>query len=303
LGEDTGGSIRGPAANCGLVGLRPTWGRVSRFGVDGACWSIDTIGPISRTVSDCAITIGAISGYDPNDPYTRPVPVPDYRQSLTGEIKGLRVGVVRELLNPDLVGVGPQTRDAVIEATQVLGQLGAEVKEVSLPLAVHSGTIVRAITHTERVSLHPEWLRERPQDYHPNTRVAFMTGNLIPAQAYYKAQKLRALVRQQVLAALEEVDVLVQPTSSGPAAKMDLNSGVRSKEQARKALLEGSFRGVYSLAGLPALSIVCGFTSPGEGGLPLALQIAGRPFDEATVLRVAYAYEQNTEWHTRRPPI
>lgn len=303
LGEDTGGSIRGPAANCGLVGLRPTRGRVSRYGVDGACWSIDTIGPISRTVADCAATIGAIAGYDPKDSYTRQVPVPDYRQTLTGDIKGLKVGLVRELLDSKQLGLDAQTRDAVVAAAEALSELGAQVRDISLPLARHAGAIIRTITHTERVSLHPEWLRMRPQDYHPNTRVAFMTGNLIPAQVYYKAQKLRAMVRQQVLEALDEVDVLVQPTSSGPAAKMDLSPGVRSVEQAKKALLEGSFRGVYSLAGLPALSIRCGFTSPDEGGLPLAMQIAGRPFEEATVLRAAYAYEQNTPWHTRRPPI
>jgi aspartyl-tRNA(Asn)/glutamyl-tRNA(Gln) amidotransferase subunit A len=303
LGEDTGGSIRGPAANCGLVGLRPTWGRVSRFGVDGACWSIDTIGPISRTVADCAATIEVIAGYDPNDPYTRPVPVPNYRQALTGNIKGLRIGLVREFIDSGPGDVTPQTREAVEAATKLLGELGAEVKDVSLPLAQHTGVIIRTITHTERVSLHPEWLRERPQDYYPNTRVAFMTGNLIPAQVYYKAQKLRAMVRQQVLAALEEVDVLVQPTSSGPASKIDLTPGVQSKEQAKRALAEGSFRGVYSLAGVPALSILCGFTSEEEGGLPLALQIAGRPFDEATILRVAHAYEQNTSWHNRRPPM
>ncbi len=303
LGEDTGGSIRGPAANCGLVGLRPSWGRVSRYGVDGACWSIDTIGPISRTVADCAVTIGAIAGYDPKDPYTWQVPVPDYRQSLTGDIRGLKVGLVREFLDPGISGVGQQTRDAVLAASEVLSELGAEVRDVSLPLAMSTGAIIRTITHTERVSLHPEWLRERPQDYHYNTRVAFMAANLIPAQVYYKAQKLRALVRQQVLAALEEVDVLLQPTSPGPAPRLNFTPGVRGKEQAKAALIDGSFRAPYSLAGTPALSICCGFTSPGGGALPLAMQIAGRPFDEATVLRVAYAYEQNTPWHTRRPPI
>lgn len=304
LGEDTGGSIRGPAANCGLVGLRPSWGRVSRYGVDGACWSIDTIGPISRTVTDCAATLQAIAGHDPRDPYTWKRPVPDYRRALTGDIKGLRVGVVRELLDVAEVGVDPQTRDAVRAAAEVLGELGAQVQEVSLPLAKHTGTIVRTITHTERVSQYPEWLRERPQDYHPNTRVAFMAGNLIPGQVYYKAQKLRAVVRRQVLDLLEQVDVLIQPTSSGPAARMDLdNPGVRSQEQARHALMEGSFRGPYSLAGTPALSILCRFTTEGPGGLPLALQIAGRPFHEATVLNVAYAYEQNTPWHTRKTPI
>ncbi len=302
LGEDTGGSIRGPAANCGLVGLRPSWGRVSRYGVDGACWSIDTIGPISRTVADCAATIGAIAGYDANDPYTRREPVPDYRQALTGDIRGLKVGLVTELMDLNL-GLNDQTREAVAIAAQTLAELGAEVREISLPLAQQSGVIVRTITHTERVSLRPEWLRERPEDYHVNTRIAFMTGNLIPGQVYYKAQKLRAIVRRQVLAALEEVDVLIQPTSSGPAGKLDFTTGVRSKEAAAQALVEGSYRGPYSLSGAPALSIPCGFTSPGDGALPLALQIAGRPFAEATVLNVAYAYEQATPWHDRKPPI
>ena len=197
----------------------------------------------------------------------------------------------------------PQSADAVRAAAEVPSGLGAQVKEISLPLVRHTGAIVRTITHTERLSLHPEWLRERPQDYHPNTRVAFMAGNLIPAQVYYKAQKLRAVVRQQVLGALEDVDLLIQPTSSGPAAKINLKPAKGSLEQAKRALVEGSFRGLYSPSGAPALSILCGFTSPDDGGLPLASQIAGRPFDEATVLRVAHAYEQNTSWHTRRPPI
>ncbi len=302
LGEDTGGSIRGPAANCGLVGIRPTWGRVSRYGVDGACWSIDTIGPISRTVTDCAATIGAIAGYDPNDPYTGRVPVPDYQAALTGNIRGLKVGVVKELMDP-AVGLDSQTREAVEAAIQVLAELGAEVREVSLPLAHQTGVIVRTITHTERVSLRPEWLRERPEDYHVNTRIAFMTGNLIPGQVYYKAQKLRAIVRRQVLDLLDEVDVLVQPTSSGPAGKLDFTTGVASKEEAARALAEGSFRGPYSLSGAPALSIPCGYTSDGDGALPLALQIAGRPFAEVTVFNVAYAYEQATPWHNRKPPI
>ena len=302
LGEDTGGSIRGPAANCGLVGIRPTWGRVSRYGVDGASWSVDTIGPISRTVTDCAATIGAIAGYDANDPYTGRVAVPDYQAALTGNIDGLKVGVVKELMDPDL-GLDPQTREAVEAAIQVLAELGADVREVSLPLAQQTGAIVRTITHTERVSLRPEWLRERPEDYHVNTRIAFMTGNLIPGQVYYKAQKLRAIVRRQVLDLLEDVDVLVQPTSSGPAGKLDFTTGVASKEAALQALVEGSYRGPYSLSGAPALSIPCGFTTEGEGALPLALQIAGRPYGEATVLNVAYAYEQATPWHNRKPPI
>ncbi len=303
LGEDTGGSIRGPASLCGLVGLRPTWGRVSRFGADGACWSIDTIGPISRTVEDCAVTIGAIAGYDPKDPYTRQVPVPDYRQALTGDIRGLKVGLVQEYLDPEKSGVDPRVRDAVIAAAGMLSELGAEVRDVSLPLSVNCGVAIRTITHVERVSLHPEWLRERPQDYHHNTRVSFSTANLIPAPVYYKAQKVRAMVRREVLGALEDVDVLIQPTSAAPAGVMSMDGTVASKQQAKQALHRGGYTGPYSLTGTTAMSILCGFSSEGDGGLPLALQIAGRPFDEATVLRVGHAYEQATPWHNRLPPI
>ena len=303
LGEDTGGSIRGPAANCGLVGLRPTWGRVSRYGVDGASWSVDTIGPVSRNVEDCAVTIGAVAGYDPKDPYTRQAPVPDYRGALTGDVRGLRVGLVKELLDPAEFELDRETGEAIFAAADVLGKLGAEVREVSLPLAPLCGFITRTITHVERVSLRPEWLRQRAQEYHYNTRVAFTTANLIPGQVYYKAQKLRSLVRKQVLDLLQEVDLLVQPTTGGPAEKIDLESRVRSQEQARRALAAGAFRGVYSLAGVPALSIPCGFMTEGDGALPLAMQIAGRPFEEDTVLRLAHAYEQATPWRHRMPPI
>ncbi len=302
LGEDTGGSVRGPAANCGLTGIRPSWGRVSRFGVDGASWSFDTIGPISRTVEDCAITLSGIAGYDPNDPYTWNVPVPDYRQALTGNIRGMRVGIVKELIDPEISGVTKEVRDSVLAATNTLAELGANVGEVSLPLTTISGVVMRTLTSTERVSLNPDWLRDRPQDFHHNTRVAFMTGTLIPSQTYYKAQKARTLVRRQVLEAFDDFDVLIQPTNPSPPGIMDLTPGVRSKEQAANALKDSNFRGLYSLTGNPALSVCCGFTD-GEKPLPLGLQIAGRPFDESTVLKIAHAYEQSTTWHTRKPPI
>ena len=302
LGEDTGGSVRGPAANCGLTGIRPSWGRVSRFGVDGASWSFDTIGPISRTVEDCAITLSGIAGYDPNDPYTWNVPVPDYRQALTGNIRGMRVGIVKELIDPEISGVTKEVRDSVLAAANTLAELGANVGEVSLPLTTISGVVMRTLTSTERVSLNPDWLRDRPQDFHHNTRVAFMTGTLIPSQTYYKAQKARTLVRRQVLEAFDDFDVLIQPTNPSPPGIMDLTPGVRSKEQAANALKDSNFRGLYSLTGNPALSVCCGFTD-GEKPLPLALQISGRPFDESTVLKIAHAYEQSTTWHTRKPPI
>jgi aspartyl-tRNA(Asn)/glutamyl-tRNA(Gln) amidotransferase subunit A len=303
LGEDTGGSIRGPAANCGLVGIRPTWGRVSRAGVDGASWSVDTIGPISRTVTDCALTLGAIAGHDPRDRYSRREPVPDYAANLGDGVAGMRIGVVQELMGGHGLNLNGQTAAAVEKATEVFRELGASVVPVSLPLAPLTGPIVRTITSTERVSLNPEWLRDRFEEYHPNTRVAFAVGNLIPGQIYYKALKLRALIRRQVFQMFREVDLLVHPTSSGPAGLLsDEPDVIRNKETAAAALREGSFRGLYSLSGCPALSILCGFTEDGDGGLPLALQIAGPQLGEANVLRAAYAYEQATPWHLRRPP-
>ncbi len=303
LGEDTGGSIRGPAANCGLVGIRPTWGRVSRAGVDGASWSTDTIGPISRTVADCALTLGVIAGHDPKDRYSRPEAAPDYLDSLDRGVAGLRIGVVQELMGGHGLNLNEQTREAVAAAVEVFRELGAEIVPVSLPMAPLTGPIVRTITSTERVSLNPEWLRERAEDYHPNTRVAFAVGNLIPGQVYYKALKLRAMVRRQVIDTFRNVDLLLQPTSTGPAGLLaDEPAVVTNKEMAVAALREGSFRGLYSLSGCPALSIPCGFTGDGEGALPLALQIGGPHLGEAVILRAAYAYEQATPWRTRRPP-
>ena len=299
LGEDTGGSIRNPAANCGLAGLRPSWGRVSRYGVDGACWSIDTVGPISRTVSDCAMTLGAIAGHDPRDPYSSPAPVPDYLGGLDGDVKGLRVGLVREFLDTPDLGVGQATRDAVLSAAEVLRGQGADVMDVSLPMAVFSGPVTRTISHVERVSIHPDWLRERGEEHHYVTRVGFTTANLLPGHVYLKALRLREMIRREVLGAFDRVDVLVHPIASAPAGRLVEHPTVTSKEQAYAALVEGSFRGPYSLSGAPAICVPCGF----QDGLPLSLQIAGRPFDEPTVLRAAHAYEQATEWHRRRPPI
>ena len=302
LGEDTGGSVRGPAANCGLVGIRPSWGRVSRYGVDGASWSLDTIGPISRTVEDCAVTLGAIAGHDQRDQYTKDVPVPDYSAALTGDVKGLKVGLIKEFLDTELMGVTDQVRQSVLDAAGLLASLGAEVEETSLSLAPVAGVASRIISSVERSSLHPEWLRNRPNDLHHNTRVAFTAGELVPSSVYYKAQKLRTLVRRQALEALERFDVLVMPVASEPATIMDLQPGISSKQAAAGALTEGSYRGLFSMVSGPALSICCGFSTDGTGKLPLALQIAGRPFDEATVMNVAYAYEQNTNWHFERPP-
>ena len=295
LGEDTGGSIRRPAAWCGLAGLRPSWGRVSRYGVMRGCWSMDQVGPISRTVEDAAITLGAIAGYDPKDPYTRDLPVPDYRSLLDRDIKGIRVGAIRELIHSEIVD--EEVRDAVIKAGTVLAELGATVEEVSLPLSVHGGTITGALINVESANTYHSWLKDRDSDLGHSNRVGLLTGSLIPAQAYYKAQKLRELVRRQVQEALETYDVLILPTSKSCAPRLEDDPVITSKEMA--AALTLVMTRPFNLASALAISINCGFNSQ---GLPIGLQIGGRAFDEETVMKVAYAYEQNTPWHTMRPP-
>ncbi len=299
LGEDTGGSIRGPAAFCGLVGIRPTWGRVSRYGVLGSTWSMDAVGPISRTVADCAVTLGAIAGYDPKDPYTWNVPVPDYLAELGAGVEGLRIGVVTERIDYD--GVDTQVRDAVTQAIGLLGELGAEVQEVSIPLMPDSAAVSTAIIYPDAAAVHRQGIEEHLSDYDHNIRVRLLAGSILPAQAHQKAQRLRHLLRQQVLEALERVDVLVMPTAPTGATPLPTAPGVASKEEFLE-MLGGrrSYTAPFNLASVPAISINCGFTSE---SLPVGLQIAGRPFEESTVFRAARAYEQATDWDQRRPPL
>ena len=299
LAEDTGGSTRIPAAWSGLAGLRPTWGRVSRRGVFGVSWSMDTVGPISRSVEDCAITFQAIAGYDPQDPYSWTTPVPDYRQEIEGGIRGLRVGVLREKVAEG--ELQPDVRSAVEAAIGQLGELGASVEEVSIPLVENAGAVSKGITDMEGASVHYQGLKERADQYDHNTRVRLLTAILTPAQAYYKAQKLRAMIRQDVLDTLEQVDVIVLPTSPAPAPLIPDGPGIKSLDDARSRIFGvRNFTGPFNLAGVPALSIPCGFTAD---NLPIALQIVGRPMADGMVMRVGHTYQQATDWHTRRPPV
>ena len=299
LGEDTGGSIRGPANFSGLVGLRPSYGRVSRYGVLGGSWSMDTVGPISRSVEDAAITLGAIAGHDPKDPYTWNVPVPDYRKALTGDIKGVKLGVIQERM--DSPGLDPEFRETVAKAIGVLGELGAAAEDVSIPLAPNAGALTMTILSVEWSNLHRPVFEPHIDYLDHNNKIRFLTGSIIPAQAYYKAQKIRAVLRRQILDALEKVDVLVLPTGPVTAPPVESVPGIQSKEHALNGLAGRiSFTGPFNLAGTPALSVPCGFSA---AGMPMGLQIVGRPFAEEMVLRVAHAYEQNTDWHNRRPPV
>ena len=292
LGEDTGGSIRFPAAWCGLVGLKPSWGRVSRYGLIAGVWSLDTVGPISRTVEDSAMTLQAIAGHDPKDQYTWDIPVPDYQNALGGGIKGVRVGLVKELFRPDFVDA--ETQQAVSKAVDVLRGLGASVEEVSIPLAIHVQAI-QAGLRMEMSEGHREQIYNQLMEIGHENRVSYLVGSVLPAQVYFKSQKLRALLRQQTLAVLEKKDVLISPTVGVPAQKAEADTAMSISSGLREI-----FTHVFNLAGAPALTICCGFTPE---NLPIGLQIGGKPFDEETVLKVAFAYEKNTAWHTRKPPI
>ncbi len=295
LGEDTGGSVRCPAAWCGLAGIRPTWGLVSRYGVAPGVRSMDTVGPLARTVEDCAIMLQAIAGHDPKDGLTRQEPAPDYRAALTGDIEGLRVGILREVLYAD--AVEPAVGEAILNAGNQLSKLGAEVKEVSIPMAAHTGPINGGI-RVEAPTTYRELLRERPREIGHDNRIGYLVNAIMPATYYYKAIRLRTFLRAQVLEAMEEVDLLISPTLGVPAQPLEPDPAITGKDNVSRT--PWLYTNVASLANLPSLALPCGFS---EEGLPLSLQIAGRPFEEATVLRAGHAYERATEWHTRRPPV
>ncbi len=295
LGEDTGGSIRFPATWCGLVGHRPTWGLVSRYGVMTGVWSMDTAGPISRTVEDAAITLTAIAGRDERDPYTWDRPVPDFRAGLNSDISGLRIGLITEQIDEE--STAADTRDAVLRALGVLGELGAVVEEVSIPLTAHGAVLSQIPLVVEPALNMKEWVRDRLQDYGHNNRIGLLTGSIFPAQAYYKAQKLRTMFRNQVHEALEQYDVLVTPTAS-VAAQPIVEDPIRTSKEDAAPLSYLQTR-TFNMASAPAVSLNCGFS---DEGLPIGLQIGGRPGADQTVLNVAYAYEQATDWHNRRPP-
>ncbi len=294
LGEDTGGSIRFPATWCGLVGLRPTWGLVSRYGVMRGVWSMDTVGPISRTVEDAAITLGAIAGHDPKDGHTSTATVPDYQAALNRGIDGLRIGVVTEQMDSELVD--GDVRNAVGRAIAVLGELGATVEEVSLPLSAVAGPISGALLAVEPANNHAKWVRENLSDYGHDVRVLLQTGSVMPASYYNKALKIRELIRRQVLGALESYDALVFPTSGRGAQPIEDDPPVTSKETSSR--LPYLLTRLFNLASCPAMSVPCGFD---DRGMPVGLQIGGKPFSEETLFRIGHAYEQATDWHTRRP--
>ena len=257
-------------------------------------WSMDTVGPISRTVEDAAITLGAIAGHDPKDGHTSTATVPDYQAALNRGIDGLRIGVVTEQMDSELVD--GDVRNAVGRAIAVLGELGATVEEVSLPLSAVAGPISGALLAVEPANNHAKWVRENLSDYGHDVRVLLQTGSVMPASYYNKALKIRELIRRQVLGALESYDALVFPTSGRGAQPIEDDPPVTSKETSSR--LPYLLTRLFNLASCPAMSVPCGFD---DRGMPVGLQIGGKPFSEETLFRIGHAYEQATDWHTRRP--
>jgi aspartyl-tRNA(Asn)/glutamyl-tRNA(Gln) amidotransferase subunit A len=297
LGGDTAGSIRGPAAWCGITGIRPTWGRVSRYGTWPLAWFFDTIGPMTKTVDDCAMVFEAIAGHDPRDPKTSQAPVQPFVAQ--DDLHGLRIGLVRESIAED--ACSPEMAKGVRDALEVLVEAGAIVDEVSLPLFSHGGLICGGLSDAEAAYVHRHRMIERPQDFDFASRRRLLGGALISGAQYVKLSRLRAMMRHDIMALLQDHDVLVTPTQNEVAPKIQTETGLTSKDAVlRQFFGSRAHRGTFSLAGVPGLSVPTGFN---EGGLPLSMQIVGRPLEENTVFRVGHAYQQRTDWHTRRPPL
>ena len=298
IGSDTGGSIRLPAAACGISGLKPSYGRVSRAGAMALSWSNDHLGPMARTAHDCALMLQAMAGPDPLDATASAHPVDDYVTALDAPVRGLRVGVPRNFF---FQGLDVEMEAAVRQAVAVLATLGARVEELRLPDPQVLNDITGLVSRSESTAIHGGLLRERPHELGPFTRARLELGLSVPAHDYLQALRLRArLARTFTREVWSEVDVLVVPVIPEPApplrAALEGPLEAIVERQGRFSRLTRPFNGL----GLPALSLPCGFST---AGLPLALQLVGRPFDEATVLRLGHAYQRATDWHTREPDL
>ncbi len=298
LGSDTGGSIRGPSAFCGIVGLRPTYGRVTRHGVIPMSWSLDTVGPMTHTVEDCAIMLQAIAGRDDRDSSSAREPVPDYSESFGDWPRGARVALPREALDFD--GLNSEVRSAVVSSADQLAEIGADVEDADFPMVAHSGAVFLATADVDAATFHMPWLKTRAHLYDWNTRTRLESAAITPAATYLRGQRARTLVRNEMLNALEEYDFILMPASPTPAPPIARSTGSPGGYyQGKLDLARRRYTSPAALAGLPAISVPCGFS---ESGLPIGLQIIGRPFSERDLFRIARAYEQAVDWRRRRAP-
>ncbi len=298
LGSDTGGSIRLPAACCGVVGLKPTYGRVSRAGAMPLSWSMDHLGPLTRTVADAALMLELVAGHDPHDATSSRRGVPYYQRLLESPIGGLRVGVPE---NYYFDGIATEIDAAVRAAADVLAGLGALVAPIRIPDPRTLIDIGNVISRSEAAALHARLARERPHELQPAVRARLEIGFHISAHDYLQALRLRSrLAREFIAEVFVEVDALVVPAIPEPAPALEaVKSGSVDEFVARMGRFSRLTR-PFNTLGLPALTVPCGFSADGR---PVALQIVGRAFDEATTLRLGHAYQQATSWHLEGPPL
>ena len=301
-GTDTGGSIRGPANNCGIVGLKPTYGRVSRFGVTTLSWTLDHAGPMTRTVADCAMLLQVIAGPDLLDPTAAREPVPDYAVALTGDVKGLRIGVPTNFFFDDLK---PEAVTAVRHAIDTLKQLGATLVDVEVPHAELAPAAYNFVSHPEGACYHEQLLKDRAKAdlLDPVVRERLETAKFHLATDYIKALRVRTLLMETMTRVFERCDVLAVPAGN-PAGKLEPPELAKSdiKPGSHSLPFHGGTTNIGNMTGIPGIVVPCGFTA-GPPVLPMGIMFYGRAFDESTLLRVAHAYEQATPWHTRRPPL
>jgi aspartyl-tRNA(Asn)/glutamyl-tRNA(Gln) amidotransferase subunit A len=296
LGSDTGGSVRIPCSLCGIVGLKPTYGRLSRNGMATLSWSLDSPGPMTRTVEDNALVMNAIAGFDARDPSSSNVPVPDYVKGLTGDLKGLRVGVPMQYFE---VPVDPQVKQVVLQAVEKLRGLGASIQEVSWPLYHYYESISSVILLSEGAAAYRELVCAKGAGLYEPLRMRLETGLFVSAPDYIRAQQARVLFNRQCHELFDTVDLLVGPTTPITATKIGASDVKVGETTMGVIALHTQYTSAFNLNGLPAVTLPCGFAD----GLPVGLQIVGRAFEEGTVLRAAGAYEEATDWHLRRPSL
>jgi aspartyl-tRNA(Asn)/glutamyl-tRNA(Gln) amidotransferase subunit A len=298
LGTDTGGSIRLPAACCGIVGLKPTYGRVSRAGVMPLSWSLDHVGPMTRTVQDAATMLAAIAGRDARDATTSHRAVPDYASALARRPTGVVVGVPENFY---FEGLDPEVASAVETAAQLLETLGAKLQPIRVPDPAVVVGVSNVLARCESATIHARLIRERPDELQPQVRERLEPGFHVTAYDYLQAQRLRArLARAFVTDVFEIVDVLIAPVIPEPAPSLEVaKSGGAAERVARMGKFSRLTRPINAL-GLPALSVPCGFSTDGR---PVAFQLVGRPFAESLLLRLGHAYEEASPGHGRRPAL
>jgi len=291
-GSDTGGSIRGPAALCGIAGIKPTYGLCSRRGVLPLSFTLDHTGPLAWTVEDCALLLQAMAGYDPEDPASADHPVADFTADLTKGAKGLRIGVVRHFFETDHP-VSPATKAGIDHALEVYEHLGAEVREVTLSPMVEYHAVGTAIITAEAYAVHEPWLKTRFNDYGELFRDRIALGAFISATEYVQAIRRRRILCHELKQAMADLDILVSASQTGEAPRID---SVPKWGNLEKPSLTMPF----NVTGSPSMSVCTGF---GVGGLPIHMQLIAKPFDEATLFRAGHAYETATDWRKKRPAM